>query len=233
MIAILFPLAFIPSIIAFIWIRDTERYNKESWVVILFTFIWGATLAAGMALLTETMIGLHIANFFLLSVVFAPIIEESFKPLVLRILKHKIDEIEDGLIYGAVAGLGFAATENLIWGTRFWNEGFLVILCLFYLRTVSTSLMHASATALTGYGYSNLLIRKRPILSILPYYLLAIAAHGIFNLFAYSALFIHRISGVVMAAVFAVALLLFIRKKIQLLDKKETTIKDTLSVKPH
>lgn len=119
MIEILFPLAFIPSIIAFIWIRNTERYNKESWVFIIFTFIWGATLAVGIAILIETIIGFHIANFFLLSVLIAPVVEECFKPLALRIFKHKIDEFEDGLIYGAVAGLGFAATENLIWGTRF------------------------------------------------------------------------------------------------------------------
>lgn len=98
---------------------------------------------------------------------------------------------------------------------------------------MGTSLMHASATALTGYGYSNLLIRKRTILSIFPYLLLAITAHGIFNLFAYSAMFIFRISGVVMAVVFALILLFFIRKKIQLLDKKQNTIKDTASVKSH
>ena len=58
-------------------------------------------------------------SFLLLSVIIAPIIEELSKALGLRLIKNQIFELEDGLIYGAVAGFGFAATENLIYGSMF------------------------------------------------------------------------------------------------------------------
>ena len=184
MLAVLIPLAFIPMIVAFIWIRNTERFNRESWVSIIFVFIWGAAIATSMSLVLESMLSDHIMDFFILSVIVAPIVEEFAKPLGLRFVKKGLDEIEDGFIYGAVAGLGFAATENLIYGMRFWNEGFIVLISLFYIRTVGTSLLHASATALTGYGYSAKLKQKRSFLSIFPYFLLAITIHSIYNLFA-------------------------------------------------
>jgi len=220
MLAVLIPLAFIPMIVAFIWIRNTERFNRESWVSIIFVFIWGAAIATSMSLVLESMLSDHIMDFFILSVIVAPIVEEFAKPLGLRFVKKGLDEIEDGFIYGAVAGLGFAATENLIYGMRFWNEGFIVLISLFYIRTVGTSLLHASATALTGYGYSAKLKQKRSFLSIFPYFLLAITIHSIYNLFAVSAQSLNQIFGVVIAVLFAFTVLFWIRKKIRILDER-------------
>ena len=155
----------------------------------------------------------------ILLVVIAPIVEELSKALGLRLMKKNILEIEDGLIYGAASGFGFAATENLIYGTRFWDEGIVVIISLLYLRTVGSSLLHASSTALTGYGYANKVIKKHSILKVIPYIILAIIIHSIFNLFAFSAQTIHQILGVVTAVMFAFLLFIRVRKKITILDK--------------
>ena len=163
-------------IVAILWIRNTEKFNKESWIPILFTFIWGAAIATSMSLILEQALSVHIMDFFLLSVIFAPIIEELSKPLALRFVKRQINEVEDGIIYGAVAGLGFAATENLIYGMRFWSEGFIILIALFYLRTIGSGLLHASATALTGYGYSTKIIQNKTFLSTIPFFIIAILA---------------------------------------------------------
>ena len=31
-------------------------------------------------------------------------------------VKQEVDEIEDGIVYGAACGLGFGATENVLYG---------------------------------------------------------------------------------------------------------------------
>jgi RsiW-degrading membrane proteinase PrsW (M82 family) len=197
---------------------------------IILCFIWGAGIATTMAYVLETMLASHILDFFILSVLIAPVVEEFAKPLGLRFAKKEIDEIEDGLIFGAVAGIGFAATENLLYGIRFWDQGFIVLFSLFYLRTVGSALLHASATALTGYGYSAKLLHKRSFISVLPFFFLAIVIHGLFNLFAFSAQTVNQIFGIAIATLFAVTLIIWIRKKITVLDQRKIKLKRTLSV---
>ena len=105
MIPVLIPVAFIPMICFLIWIRNSEKYNKESWKSLIFVFLWGAIIATGMSIILEDRISNHISTFFILAVIVAPIVEEFAKPLSLRLIKKNITEVEDGLIYGAVAGL--------------------------------------------------------------------------------------------------------------------------------
>ena len=132
-ILILFIMAFLPPIIFAIWIRNTERYNRERWIPIILCFIWGATIAIIAALILEIILQiplyLSFRNFstigLLTAIVVAPFAEELTKPLALRIKRvdRELDELEDGLIYGAVAGLGFSATENLLYGFSFLIRG--------------------------------------------------------------------------------------------------------------
>src|SRR5947208_7460320 len=46
----------------------------------------------------------------------APIVEEAAKGLGVRAGRPEIQKLLDGLVYGAAAGLGFSATENLFYG---------------------------------------------------------------------------------------------------------------------
>jgi len=212
-------------VIAVILIRNIEKYNRESWLPIVFVFAWGAIFAAGIVLLIENFLALHIHDFLILSVLFAPFIEEISKPIGLKFFKKQIDEIEDGFVYGAVAGLGFAATENLIYGIRFWDEGLIVLIALFYTRILGSSMMHASTTALTGYGYSKKILHKKSFYNLIFYLLIAVGAHALFNLFSYSAQAFNPIIGVVIAVLFAFILIMFIRNKIIFFDLKKIKIK--------
>jgi len=224
MYLLLVPVAFIPMILVCIWIRNSELYERESWTPLVYCFIWGSLIATSAAFLLEQTLSLHVHSFLLLSVFFAPLIEESIKPLILKFLSKEINELEDGFIFGAIIGLGFAATENLIYGIRFWNEGLLVLISLFYIRSIGTSFLHASTTSITGYGYSKTKHAQRSFLNIFPYFALAVGLHSLFNLFVFSAYINYQILGVVIAVVIAFSMLIWIREKIQFFDKRQLLV---------
>lgn len=222
-------LSFLPPLIYTIWIRNTERCHREQWLSIFLCFIWGATIAVVAALVLEILLELPLQYSlssgdmtpFLLAVVIAPIVEEFTKPLALylRTVKTNLDELEDGLIFGAVAGLGFSATENLLYGYSFLSEGFLIFLFVIAIRSIGGCLLHASATALTGYGIGKTMKNHSSFLGILPYFLLAIFLHGFYN-FLLSYEFIGVLSGLTVAFLFVIITITLIRKKIRTLDEK-------------
>ncbi len=225
-IIFLFVLSFLPPIIYSIWIRNTERCHREQWAGIAMAFLWGATLAVVFSLILEILFNIPIAlstnagmASFLAVVVVAPVVEEFAKPFALRLksVKPHIDELEDGLIYGAVAGLGFSATENLFYGADALSINFVTFLVLISLRSVGASLLHASATALTGYGYGKTILGHTSIVRMLPYFLLAIFAHAFYN-FVVSYELIGAGLGLLIAFVFVFFMIWWVRKKIRALD---------------
>jgi RsiW-degrading membrane proteinase PrsW (M82 family) len=191
-------------------------------------FLWGATIAVVAAFILETVLDIPLQNsfssgdirLFLLAVVIAPVVEEFTKPLALRLrsVKSQLSELEDGLIYGAVAGLGFSATENLLYGYSFLSEGFVIFLALMAMRSFGGCLLHASATALTGYGFGKTMMKQSSFLGVLPYFLLAIFLHGFYN-FLVSYEFFGVLSGLVLAFLFVILAITLIRKKIRTLDE--------------
>ncbi|DAC72239.1 MAG TPA: hypothetical protein DSN98_06230 [Thermoplasmata archaeon] len=222
-------LSFLPPILYTIWIRNTERCHREQWKPIFLCFLWGATIAIVASLILEIMLEMPLTTSwsqggmtpFLATVVIAPVVEEFTKPLALhlRSVKSNLDELEDGLIYGAVAGLGFSATENLLYGFSFLSEGFFIFLVLMATRSFGSCLLHASATALTGYGYGKTVMKHASFLGVLPYFLLAIFLHGFYN-FLLSYEFVGVASGLVLAFLFVILAITLIRNKIKILDEK-------------
>lgn len=222
-------LSFLPPLLYTIWIRNTERCHREQWKPIFLCFLWGATIAIVASLILEIILEIPLTYSlshgemtpFLATVVIAPVVEEFTKPLALhlRSVKNNLDELEDGLIYGAVAGLGFSATENLLYGYSFLSEGFVIFLVLMAIRSFGGCLLHASATALTGYGYGKTVMRHSSFLGVLPYFLLAIFLHGFYN-FLLSYEFIGLLSGFVLAFLFVIIAITMIRNKIRTLDEK-------------
>ena len=57
-VILLVVMAFLPPIIYAIWIRNTEKYNRERWWPIIFCFIWGATIAVIAAIILEIIFGI-------------------------------------------------------------------------------------------------------------------------------------------------------------------------------
>jgi RsiW-degrading membrane proteinase PrsW (M82 family) len=222
-------LSFLPPLLYTIWIRNRERYNREQWKPIFLCFLWGATIAVVAAFILEVIFELPFTfsssdtemTPFLAAVVIAPIIEEFTKPLALRLkaVRYNLDELEDGLIYGAVAGLGFSATENLMYGYSSLSEGIVAFLVLMAIRSFGGCLLHASATALTGYGYGKTVMKHSSLLGVLPYFILAIFLHGSYN-FLVSYELVGVTSGLFLAFLFVIIAITMVRKKIRTLDIK-------------
>ncbi|UCE39198.1 MAG: PrsW family intramembrane metalloprotease [Thermoplasmata archaeon] len=228
---ILFAVAFLPSIAYIIWIRNTERYEREPWSVIAKTFVWGAVFGVILGILFSVILIVlfnialpdrlydaiseneSYSTLFLVCII-APLAEEAAKGIGVRSAGNELDEVEDGLIYGASVGLGFAATENVLYGYLALQQGYDVFIATMIVRSISSALLHASATSATGYG-----IGKKKILGkghyILPYYFLAVLMHSTFNLFAS----MQSLLGLMLAIMFAIAAIEFTRHKIQQLDE--------------
>jgi RsiW-degrading membrane proteinase PrsW (M82 family) len=221
-------LSFLPPLLYTIWIRNRERYNREQWKPIFLCFLWGATIAIVAAFILEVIFELPFTYSlsdtemtpFLAAVVIAPVIEEFTKPLALRLksVRYNLDELEDGLIYGAVAGLGFSATENLMYGYSSLSEGIVAFLVLMAIRSFGGCLLHASATALTGYGYGKTVMKHSSLLGVLPYFILAIFLHGSYN-FLVSYELVGVTSGLFIAFLFVIIAITVIRKRIRTLDE--------------
>jgi RsiW-degrading membrane proteinase PrsW (M82 family) len=195
---------------------------------IALTFLWGATIAIVAAVILGVILDIplrlsfyyHPLAYLLSGVVVAPVAEEISKPLALglkNVRKH-ILELEDGLIYGAVAGLGFSATENLLYGYSFLEEGLLWFLILIILRSIGGCLLHASATAITGYGIGKALLQKTALIRVLPFLFLAMVLHGSYN-FLLTFDRIGVIIGVCFAFLIVIISIVIIRKKIVYFDK--------------
>ncbi len=118
----------------------------------------------------------------ILAVVIAPVVEEFTKGMSVLRYRRLITEIEDGIIFGAAAGLGFAATENLLYESSvFFTDGISAAIQVAVLRSLSSALLHAAASSFFGLGVARGVKQGR---GLFPYYLGAVVMHGLFNYFA-------------------------------------------------
>lgn len=237
-IFVLLILAFTPPILFMAWIRNTEKFQREPWGQVVRTFIWGAIFAVLIAVFLTSILfaifdridpvyvflgehGFSDPQVVLLALIIAPFTEEFAKALGVYSARVKIDEVEDGLVYGAVSGLGFSASENVVYGlAALFESGPVVSLALIAVRSVSSTFLHASATSATGYG-----IGKHRVLGkgyhVLPFYLLAVTMHSAFNFLASFGEFYKStygdygyLFGFVAAVFFAIAAISTVRSKI-------------------
>jgi len=145
----LFLAALIPTLIylALFWWLD--KYEKEPWGLFLATLLYGAVPAVIMAVAVEQSIG---GREWFSMVIVAPVVEECVKGLAVLLVfllwRREFDGILDGILYGAVVGLGFAMVENFFYFLQGAEEGNVVALIL--LRSFAFGLNHAFFTAFTG-----------------------------------------------------------------------------------
>jgi RsiW-degrading membrane proteinase PrsW (M82 family) len=146
-----------------------DRYEKEPKSLLGGVFIWGAVVAAGGAFLLNTLFGLGLYLFtqsesateLITGTLIAPVIEESLKGItvlvVYLIFRQEFDSILDGIVYAAVAALGFAATENILYIYRYGyaENGYQGILWLAFVRVVLVGWQHPFYTAFTGIGLAS------------------------------------------------------------------------------
>lgn len=199
-LAVLVASAFAFPLVFLAWIRNTERFGREPWRAVLKTFTWGAVISVIVAIvLSLLLLGAfeeigpvyeflsrrfgdpETALAVVAALVVAPLAEEAAKAVSVRTGRRHSETIVDGLVYGAAAGLGFSATENLFYGVAYLAQlGASGSILLIVFRSFSSSLLHASATAVTGYGMAKGWHTMRRW-AFLPFYFVAVLMHATFN----------------------------------------------------
>lgn len=192
---------FVPMFMFAAFVNWLDRYEKEPKLLLGAAFMWGVIVAGGGAYILNTAFGIGIyaltgsegaAEFGTTSIV-APIIEEALKGLAVLIVflmfRHEFDSVMDGVVYGAVTAMGFAAIENVLYIYRNgyveggW-EGFWVMVVI---RVMLVGWMHPFFTAFTGIGLAiarmtrNLLVK---LVAVPTGYAIAVVAHAFHNTFS-------------------------------------------------
>jgi len=146
--------AVIPAIV-YTWIvLRLDRYESEPPKALAAAFGWGAVGAVVFSLLGSLVFGAF-AGDAAQAVLGAPLVEESCKGIALVAMtwlyRDELDNTLDGLIYGALIGLGFAFTENILYfGNAYLEDGILGLGLLFVVRAVIGGFGHAVYTGMTG-----------------------------------------------------------------------------------
>lgn len=185
----------IPALTIYLFVLlDVFGTGKTS--TILLCGGWGATGAFLLAWTINNAILNRGVAYETLTGGAAPIVEEILKSLVLIYLirQPRFRYIVDGAVYGIAVGIGFALSENLF---IYLPGAGQAVLGTAISRTLSTSLMHATASGLVGISLGRLrraTSAQRGILPVLGIGL-AIALHAVYNNLA------HQLAGITLLLV--------------------------------
>jgi protease PrsW len=156
--------ALLPALFFTVVVYWADRYEKEPWWLLSATFLWGAVPSILIALFTNAVLS---APFYYLvdqqaantlaAVTIAPLVEETAKALVLVLIffrwRQEIDSPLDGIIYGAMVGIGFAMVENIFYYIAIYQQGGAEAWGgAIFLRGFVFGLNHALYGAITGLG---------------------------------------------------------------------------------
>lgn len=186
--------AFLPICVYILFVWWLDRYEREPFKYIIITFILGAIISAGLSYVGNTFMGTISRIFltqsgaqYLSSSLIAPFIEEANKGLIVVAfawLSREFDNVTDGLLYGAVVGLGFAFAENILYFNRIYeNSGQFAWLKNMYIRGFFLCGVHATSTAILGgaIGYARNAKWTEKIIIGLMGFGLAVMVHSFWN----------------------------------------------------
>jgi len=192
---------FVPMFVFAAFVNWLDRYEKEPKALLGATFVWGVVIAGGGAYILNTAFGITIytltgsesaAEFGTTSIA-APIIEEALKGLAVLVVfflfRKEFDSILDGIVYGSIAAMGFAAIENVLYIYRngYQSSGWEGFWTLVFIRVLLVGWMHPFFTAFTGIGLAiartsrNMLVK---IIAVPAGYTTAVMLHAFHNTFS-------------------------------------------------
>lgn len=192
-----FVLSFVPMWCYAYIVYWLDRFEREPKKLLLVVFLWGAfvatigaaiaeyALGAGLLAITQNQPLTDLAG----DAIFAPLVEESLKGIAILIVafvfRSEFDSILDGIVYGAIVALGFAALEDVFYlYSGYADHGWGYFFGLFFLRVILTGWNHAAFTAFTGIGIAVARLNKNVIVKILAPiggWACAVILHGTFN----------------------------------------------------
>lgn len=156
--------AIIPTLLYVGIIYWVDRYEREPLWLLSAAFLWGAIPSIILAIIFNELFSIPFyllagpdMGHFLTAAFIAPPVEEVFKGLALLLIfifwHREIDSWLDGIIYGAMVGMGFAMVENIFYYmNEFATNGVEGFSILVVLRGFVFGLNHAFYTGMTGLG---------------------------------------------------------------------------------
>ncbi|NWG35036.1 MAG: PrsW family intramembrane metalloprotease [Chloroflexi bacterium] len=192
---------FVPMFVFAAFVYWLDRYEKEPKLLLGAAFLWGVVIAGGGAYILNTAFGIGVyiltgsvgaADFSTTSII-APIIEEALKGLAVLVVflmfRNEFDSVLDGIVYGGITAMGFAAIENVLYIYRngFLESGWQGFWALVIIRVLLVGWMHPFFTAFTGIGLAVARISKNMLVKILAVpagYTVAVLAHSFHNTFS-------------------------------------------------
>jgi len=157
-----------PHFLVILWL---DRNEREPFYLILTALFWGGVMATGTSSILNSISRVLFLNATrspelatqMMASLSAPPVEEVTKGLALVFIylffNKELDSILDGIVYGALVGLGFAVFENFHYYFTIGSTGespaesFALASLLVYIRGIVTGLgSHVCFTAITGAG---------------------------------------------------------------------------------
>jgi len=119
--------------------------------------------------------------FLVFAAVIAPVIEESLKPLAVWLMGKRLASPAEGFALGALCGAGFALLEGMTAAS-----GVVGGLGIGLAARAASSLMHITATGLSGWGIASaragkMLVPKKRYGRLVGALLMAVTLHGLWN----------------------------------------------------
>lgn len=191
--------SYVPALLLGLFFWWLDRFERESLILCLVVFFWGAYVAGYLSFFWNTFISVYLdlyanndraANSTITAVMVAPLVEEFSKGSVILILLavRKVDNITDGILFGILSGLGFAAGENVFYAIDmvYKNSGEMAMWENLWMRELRTTFLHASATAVWGamISYARYYRGFRFYFTLFNGFILAMVTHGLWNFIA-------------------------------------------------
>ncbi len=178
-----------------------DRNEKEPLLLIGIALLWGAATATFISGIFNDLFGsmamgllgdAALANQATASFS-APFIEELTKGfavmMIFLLFRREFDNVLDGMLYGALVGLGFAWFENILYYVNAGAEGgYGDMFKLAWARGIVSGMggSHAAYTGLTGLGFGLVRVARRGLLRwlLVPFFWgMAMFAHFAWNTF--------------------------------------------------
>ncbi len=187
----------VPYGLLLLWL---DRNEQEPLMLLAAAFMWGAVVSTAISLVANTSFSVFAMGLVghpglasqMTASFSAPLFEEGTKGFALVFLfflfRRHFDNVLDGMLYGALIGLGFAWLENILYYVQASDGGAVGMLKLTYLRGVVNGLSsHVTYTGLTGMGFGLVRILRKGIArwALVPlFWGMAMFAHFLWNTFA-------------------------------------------------
>jgi RsiW-degrading membrane proteinase PrsW (M82 family) len=144
------------------------------------------------------------------------VIEEAakFVPLAIFIYKKRyFNEHTDGVIYFAIAGMGFGLPENILYTIQFGSK-------VGISRILLTPFFHAATTSLVGYFLIKAKLKEMPLRLVGLMLIAAMLLHAVYDFGLLSGVMLYAVISLMITVVMAVGMFLFYMRATEL-DQNE------------